>query len=102
MIQGRIAIVPITMHYDHVLPEYKSMYKSYDDNVGVPIIDKESMEIFFRRHRCRPQGRQYLRRAQQGEPQEFPADVYRDMWGGSVAGWWDRDGGLFEEGGRAG
>jgi hypothetical protein len=37
MIKGSVAIVPVVLHWDHVLPEYKSMY----DNVGVPIIDKE-------------------------------------------------------------
>jgi versiconal hemiacetal acetate esterase len=46
-IKGCVALVPATMHWNHVLPEYKSMYRSYDDNVGVPIIDKGSMEVFY-------------------------------------------------------
>ena len=46
-IRGCVAIVPATLHWDHVLPEYKSMYKSMDENVGVPIIDKETMDTFF-------------------------------------------------------
>lgn len=47
MIKGCVAVVPATMHWDHVLPEYKSMYKAYEENVGVPIIDKESMKTFL-------------------------------------------------------
>jgi hypothetical protein len=47
MIKGCVAIVPVVMHWDHVLPEYKSMYKSMDGNVGVPIIDKESIKTFL-------------------------------------------------------
>lgn len=36
-----------TMHWKHILPEYKSMYRPYGDNVGAPIIDKGSMEVFY-------------------------------------------------------
>jgi versiconal hemiacetal acetate esterase len=45
-IKGCVAIVPPTMHWDHILPEYKSIYKSYD-NVNTPILDKGSMETFY-------------------------------------------------------
>jgi versiconal hemiacetal acetate esterase len=45
-IAGCVAIVPATLHWDHVPSEYKDMYKSYD-NVGTPIIDKASMETFY-------------------------------------------------------
>ena len=47
LIKGCAAIVPATMHWSHVPEEYRSMYKSYDENVGVPIIDKEVMDFFF-------------------------------------------------------
>lgn len=47
-IKGIAAIVPVALHWSHVPEEYKPMYKSYDDNKsGVPIIDQESMKIFF-------------------------------------------------------
>ncbi len=47
-IRGVAAIVPVALHYDNVPDEYKDMHKSYDENKeGVPIIDKNSMEIFY-------------------------------------------------------
>lgn len=47
-IKGVAALVPCTLHYDHVPEEYKSIHKSYEENKeGVPIIDKESMRIFY-------------------------------------------------------
>jgi len=48
-IKGVIALVPCTLHWDNVPAEYKDMYRAYDDNKeGVPVIDKESMEIFYK------------------------------------------------------
>src|SRR5271155_813646 len=46
-IKGCVAVVPATMHWNHILPKYKSMYRSYDDNVGAPIINKGAMEAFY-------------------------------------------------------
>lgn len=47
-LKGIAAIVPVTLHYDNVPEKYKSMYKAYTDNEkDAPIIDKESMAIFF-------------------------------------------------------
>ena len=47
-IKGVAAIVPVTLHYDHVPEEYKSKYTSYVDNGdGAAIIDKNSMKIFY-------------------------------------------------------
>lgn len=47
-IKGVVAMVPITVHPDNVPEKYKSLYKAYDENKsGVPIIDRNSMEIFF-------------------------------------------------------
>ena len=47
-IRGVAAIVPATLHFDHVPEEHKSEYKAYTENEkGVPIIDKESMRIFY-------------------------------------------------------
>jgi len=47
-IRGIAAVVPVALHWSHVPEEYKSMYKAYDDNKeGTPIIDQESMRLFF-------------------------------------------------------
>ncbi|KAE8375823.1 Alpha/Beta hydrolase protein [Aspergillus bertholletiae] len=47
-IQGVVALVPLTLHWDNVPAEYKADYKSYDDNAAnVPIIDKSTMESFY-------------------------------------------------------
>ncbi|KAK5189348.1 Telomerase-binding protein [Exophiala xenobiotica] len=47
-IKGVAAIVPVTLHYDHVPEEYKSMFKAMQENEkDVPIIDKESMRSFY-------------------------------------------------------
>jgi versiconal hemiacetal acetate esterase len=47
-IKGVAAIVPVALHWSNVPDEYKSMYKAYEDNKSnVPIIDQESMRIFF-------------------------------------------------------
>lgn len=47
-LKGIAAQVPATTHPDHVPEKYKSMYKSYTDNAkGVPVIDKNSMDIFL-------------------------------------------------------
>lgn len=48
MIKGVAAVVPATLHFDHVPEEHKAMYKAYTDNEkDVPIIDKNSMQIFY-------------------------------------------------------
>lgn len=47
-VKGIAAVVPCTLHWDNVPSEYQSIYKSYEENKeGVPIIDKESMDIFY-------------------------------------------------------
>lgn len=47
-IKGVAAIVPCTLHWDNVPAEYQSLYKAYEENKeGVPIIDKNSMKIFY-------------------------------------------------------
>ncbi|KAK5712621.1 hypothetical protein LTR17_017874 [Elasticomyces elasticus] len=47
-LKGIIALVPLTLHKDHVPEKYKDMYTSYKDNAkGTPIIDGESMKIFY-------------------------------------------------------
>jgi len=48
-LKGIAAIVPCTVHMDNIPEKYKSMHTSYEDNkLDAPIIDKESMEIFYR------------------------------------------------------
>lgn len=47
-IQGVVAVVPLTLHWDNVPDEYKSMYKAYEENAtNVPVIDRSSMESFY-------------------------------------------------------
>jgi versiconal hemiacetal acetate esterase len=47
-IKGVAAIVPATLHYDHVPEEHKSKYTAYTENGdGAAIIDKNSMAIFY-------------------------------------------------------
>lgn len=54
-IKGIAASVPCTTHFDNVPAKYKPMYKSYTENAkDVPIIDKESMEIFYREAHAKP------------------------------------------------
>ena len=48
-LKGIAAQVPCTTHWDSVPSKYKSMYKSYTDNAkDAPVIDKESMETFYK------------------------------------------------------
>lgn len=48
-LKGIAAQVPCTAHWETVPEKYKSKYKSYEENKsGVPIIDKESMETFYK------------------------------------------------------
>lgn len=57
MIKGVAAIVPLTLHYDHVPEKYKSMYTAYNDDengVEAPVINKESMKIFYDEGGARP------------------------------------------------
>ncbi|KAK4495235.1 hypothetical protein PRZ48_013564 [Zasmidium cellare] len=47
-LKGIVAIVPATAHWETVPQKYKDKYHSYKENEkGTPIIDKESMEIFY-------------------------------------------------------
>lgn len=47
-IKGVVAMVPATLHYDNVPAEYKSLYKSYEENAtDVPVIDRQSMVDFI-------------------------------------------------------
>ncbi len=47
-IKGVAAIVPVTLHFDYVPEEYKSMFTAIQENEkDVPIIDKESMRSFY-------------------------------------------------------
>ncbi|KAK0277449.1 hypothetical protein LTR91_006080 [Friedmanniomyces endolithicus] len=48
-LKGIIAMVPLTLHYDHVPAKYKDMYTAYKDNAkDTPVIDGESMQIFYK------------------------------------------------------
>ena len=47
-IRGIVAMVPITAHYDSIPSKYADKYKAYQDNAkDAPVIDKESMDIFY-------------------------------------------------------
>ena len=49
-IKGVVALVPLALHWDNVPAEYKGDYTSYDDNAdNVPVIDKSTMESFYRK-----------------------------------------------------
>ncbi|RAL61682.1 hypothetical protein DID88_002750 [Monilinia fructigena] len=48
LVQGIVALVPITAHPLSVPAAYKEHYKSYDENAsGVPIIDRATMDTFL-------------------------------------------------------
>ena len=48
-LKGIAAMVPCTTHWDSVPEKYASKYTAYKDNEkDVPVIDKESMEIFYK------------------------------------------------------
>lgn len=48
LIQGVVAMTPVAAHPESIPKEYASKYTAYTDNAsGVPIIDAESMRIFF-------------------------------------------------------
>jgi versiconal hemiacetal acetate esterase len=72
MTKGCVAMVPAVLHWDHVPPEYKSMYKSMDDNVGVSIIDKESMKIFLDAVGVDPKDANTLAALNKGNHKDFP------------------------------
>ena len=56
-LKGIVAMVPATTHWDNVPSKYASMYTSYKDNeLGTPVIDKESMEIFYKHVEAKPDG----------------------------------------------
>lgn len=47
-IQGVVAMVPVTAHPESIPKDYASQYTAYKENAsGVPIIDADSMRIFF-------------------------------------------------------
>lgn len=47
-LKGIVAMVPVTAHWDSVPSKYADKYKSYEENAkDAPVIDKESMEIFY-------------------------------------------------------
>ena len=49
--KGVAALVPAVVHPENVPSKYKASYKAYDDNaVGVPIIDRNSMEVCLSSH----------------------------------------------------
>ncbi|WPH00347.1 Hypothetical protein R9X50_00317300 [Acrodontium crateriforme] len=54
-LKGIVAMVPCTTHFDNVPAKYQSMYKSYTENAkDVPIIDKGSMETFYKYAEAKP------------------------------------------------
>jgi versiconal hemiacetal acetate esterase len=47
-IQGVVAMVPVTAHPESIPSEWASEYTAYKENAsGVPIIDADTMRIFF-------------------------------------------------------
>ncbi|CAK3789826.1 Versiconal hemiacetal acetate esterase [Lecanosticta acicola] len=55
-LKGICALVPSTAHWYSIPSKYASTYTAYSENAsGVPIIDRESMEIFFKAVKADPQ-----------------------------------------------
>lgn len=48
-VRGIVAMGPTAVHPDNIPAEYESLHKSYKENaVDVPVIDKASMDEFYR------------------------------------------------------
>lgn len=47
-LQGVIALAPVTLHPDYVIPEYQEIYTSYWENgIGVPVMDSATMRMYL-------------------------------------------------------
>lgn len=45
---GVVALAPVTLHPQHVVPAYRDMYTSYQENgTDVPIMDAAAMMTYF-------------------------------------------------------
>lgn len=72
-LKGIAANVPTTVHFDNVPEKYKSIYKAYDDNAkDVPVIDKESMEIFYKHAGADPEDKSLWPLLATDKHAEFP------------------------------
>lgn len=48
-LKGIVAMAPVTAHWDSIPAKYKDNYTAHKDNEkDAPVIDKESMEIFYK------------------------------------------------------
>ncbi|RJE27049.1 alpha/beta hydrolase fold protein [Aspergillus sclerotialis] len=55
-IKGVVAITPLALHWEKVPSEYKSVYRSYDENAeNEPVINKATMETFYAAVNANPQ-----------------------------------------------
>jgi len=76
-IKGVVALAPITLHFDHVPEEYKSIFKSYDENKeGVPIIDKESLRNCFALAGVDPQDSDFFTALATDNHENFPPTYF--------------------------
>ncbi|KAL1970453.1 hypothetical protein VTN77DRAFT_4097 [Rasamsonia byssochlamydoides] len=55
LIQGTVALNPITSHMDNPPAKYKHIYKSYTENaVNVPVVDRHCMDVSFESSGAQP------------------------------------------------
>jgi versiconal hemiacetal acetate esterase len=48
LVQGVVALNPITTHVDNPPAKYKDIYKSYSENAtNVPLVDRHCMDVSF-------------------------------------------------------
>lgn len=48
LVKGVVAMAPVAAHPESIPKEYASEYTAYEENAtGVPVIDADSMRIFF-------------------------------------------------------
>ncbi|KAJ9602994.1 hypothetical protein H2200_012289 [Cladophialophora chaetospira] len=72
-LKGVAASNPITTHFDNVPEQYKEMYNSYKENAhGTPIIDKKSMEIFYKYAKVDPHDSDVFTILAEGNHKNFP------------------------------
>lgn len=76
-LKGIIALVPLTVHPDNVPEKYKSQYTAFEDNAkDVPVIDRESMEIFYKHAGADPKDSSLFTLLATDKHAEFPPTYF--------------------------
>lgn len=72
-VKGVVAMVPLTIHPDHVPEQYKADFKSYTENAeNVPVIDKTSMLQFYEYTGVDPTDKSYFAALDTENLKNFP------------------------------